>query len=133
MHMMSKSDLTLEEQDTSRKSKESCTIISSDGSITATEEAAVYVRDLDRFYSTTPIIGRFGKLCEKCGYSYEWKEKQSPILPKSRKLSKCKSENVVPTVVPGVIDDTKEMQMQHRETERRQLRKTKSEILQTGL
>ena len=46
MHTMGKSDLTPEEHDTTRKSKESCTIITASGSITTTEEATVYVRDV---------------------------------------------------------------------------------------
>ena len=46
MHTMGKSDLTPEEHDTTRKSKESCTIITASGSITTTEEATICVRDV---------------------------------------------------------------------------------------
>ena len=42
MDIMSKSDLAPEEQDTIRKSKESCTIFPANGSITRTEEAKVH-------------------------------------------------------------------------------------------
>ena len=47
--MMSKSDLIHEEIEIIRKSEESCTIITANGSITATVGLAVYVRDLDVF------------------------------------------------------------------------------------
>ena len=48
------------------KSKESCTMITANGTFTSTEEAIVYVKDVDML-----IVG---KLCEEHGYSNEWKE-----------------------------------------------------------
>ena len=58
MHVMSKSDLTREEEDTTRKSQEFCMIISANGSVATTEEATVYVRDLDMFVTVQSLIGR---------------------------------------------------------------------------
>ena len=47
MHMLSKSDLVHEEKESIRKSKESCTDLTASEMITTTEEATVYVQDLD--------------------------------------------------------------------------------------
>ena len=47
MQMMSESDLTREEQDTLRKAQESTTHITVSGAINTTEEATVYVAQLD--------------------------------------------------------------------------------------
>ena len=49
MHKRSKSEPTLEEQDTSLKSKESCSSMTPNQSITTTEEATANVRVLDMF------------------------------------------------------------------------------------
>ena len=47
MHMLSKSDFIQEEKESIRKSKESCTFLTANEMITTTEEATVYVKDLD--------------------------------------------------------------------------------------
>ena len=49
VHMMSKSDLAQRQKETIRKSKESCTVLTAKGTITATEEATLYFKDLDMF------------------------------------------------------------------------------------
>ena len=47
MLMMSKNDLIHEKNETVLKSRESCTIMLANESITTTEEATVYVKDLN--------------------------------------------------------------------------------------
>ena len=47
--MMRKSDLTVEEQETTRQSKDSSVIMTEIGATHTTEEATVYVFDLDMF------------------------------------------------------------------------------------
>ena len=49
MHMMSKSDLTPAEQETIRTSKDPSVIMTATGTTHTTEEATVYVCDLDMF------------------------------------------------------------------------------------
>ena len=75
MHKMCRSDRTPEQQDTMRKTKESCAIITANECIEATEGGAVYVRDLDT------------------RYSYEWKENNHPHY-----IITCKSGSVAPIV-----------------------------------
>ena len=55
------------------------------GSIDSTEEATVYVKDLEMLVTVqlledTPAVSSLGKLCEENGYSYEWKEGQTSIF-----------------------------------------------------
>ena len=45
--------------------------------------------------------------CEEHGYSYAWKEGQSPNLSKNGKIVPCTSDNFVPLVTPGVTKDKK--------------------------
>ena len=72
VHMMSNSDLIREGKTANRKSKESCSIITANGSITATEEAIVHVRDLDMCITVhqlddAPAVLSRGNTCEECG------------------------------------------------------------------
>ena len=90
VHMMSKSDLIREGKTASRKSKESCSIITANGSITATEEATVHVRDLDICITVhqlddAPVVLSRGNACEERGYSFEWKGNQSRTLTQMAK------------------------------------------------
>ena len=60
-------------------------------------------------HTTNPNVdANAGKLCDEHEYYYEWKEEQSPIFTKkeAKLIIDCKSENVAPTVVLGVIVDT---------------------------
>ena len=77
--MMSKNDLIHEEKEAIRKSKESCTITTANGTIMTTEEATVYVEDLDMLLTDqgledSPAVLSRRKSCEGLGYAYEWKE-----------------------------------------------------------
>ena len=69
--MMSKVDLTLEEQDPITVSKKPTTAITANGTIRATEQATVHVKDLALFVCVqllkdSPAVLHLGKLCEKC-------------------------------------------------------------------
>ena len=53
--------------------------------IRTTEQATVCVKDLDMFAAVqllkdSPAVFCLGKLFEKHGYSYEWRENQTPNL-----------------------------------------------------
>ena len=82
VHMMSKMDLPPEELETVKVS-----LTSHDGdhggSINATEEATVYVKDLDMFVTVqlrkdTPAVLSLGKTLRTKIVSYEWKEGSEP-------------------------------------------------------
>ena len=49
MHMLSKSDLSSDELDTLRRSRYPVTVKTANGEVQTTEEAQVYVHDLDLF------------------------------------------------------------------------------------
>ena len=71
------------------------------------EEATVYVKELDLFVTVKLLqdtlgILSLGKLCVDRGYSYEWISGQKPQLNKDGRRIKCRSENNVPIVVPGL-------------------------------
>ena len=68
VHMVSKMDMSPEELETVNVSRRPTTVITADGSINATEEARVYVKDLDMFVTVqllkdTPAVLSLGKLC----------------------------------------------------------------------
>ena len=72
VHLMSKCDLSAEEQDIIRKSKELCEVMTANGSSTTTEEASVCVRDLDMFINVqlleySPVVLSSGKMVKKIG------------------------------------------------------------------
>ena len=77
MHMISKKDLIDAEMDTLSKSCRSTIVITASGEVQTHEEATVYVKDLDTFFTmkvieNTPALLSLGKLCDEHGYSYEW-------------------------------------------------------------
>ena len=85
MHMMRPVDLTLEEQETITVSKKPTTVFTAIRTIRMTEQAAVHVKNLDMFvtvqlFKDSQAVISLGKLCEEHGYSYEWREGQSPNL-----------------------------------------------------
>ena len=67
MHLINKSNHIPRAQETIPKSKESCTNITRNGTITATEEATVYVKDLDmvQFLEHSPAVLSLGEVCAK--------------------------------------------------------------------
>ena len=82
-------------------------MVKANGEVQTSEEAQVFVHDLDRIVTVqlledTPAVLSLGKLCEEHGYSCEWARGQKPQLTKSEKRILCKTENFVPVVVLGL-------------------------------
>ena len=107
MHMLSKKDLSSEEMDTLRRSRNPTTVVTANGGVQTHEEAQVYVSDLDLFVTVqllddTPAVLSLGKLCSEHGCSYEWKNGETPQLTKDGKTITCTMDNFVPLVVPGL-------------------------------
>ena len=89
MHMISKKDLIDAEMDTLTKSCSPTIVITANGEVQTHEEAIVYVKELDIFWTmkvldNTPAVLSLGKLCDEKGYSYEWINGQKPHLIKRR-------------------------------------------------
>ena len=92
MHMMSKKDLSSDELDTLRRSRNPTVVLTANGEVQTHEEAPEYVHDLNLFVTVqlleeTPAVLSLGKLCEDHGYSYEWVNGQKPRLTKEGKKS----------------------------------------------
>ena len=107
MHLLSKKDLSSDELDTLRRSRNPATVVTANGEVQANEEAQVYVHDLDLFVTVqlleeTLAVLSLGKLCEDHGYSCEWVSGQKPRLTKEEKPIICTTDNFVPLVVPGL-------------------------------
>ena len=88
MHMISKKDLSEAEMDTLTKSCSPTIVITANGEVQTHEEATVYVKELDMFWTVkvlenTPAVLSLGKLCDENGYSYEWIAGQKPHLFKN--------------------------------------------------
>ena len=107
MHMLSKKDLSSDELDTLRRFRNPTTVVTANGEVQTNEEAQVYVQDLDLFVTVqtleeTPAVLSLGKLCSEHGYSYEWKNGETPRLTKNGNIITCTMDNFVPLVVPGL-------------------------------
>ena len=107
MHMISKKDLSNAEMDTSTKSCSPTIVITANGEVQTHEEATVYVKELDIFFTmkvleNTPAVLSLGKLCDENGNSYDWINGQKPHLIKNGIRIPCNTENFVPIVVPGL-------------------------------
>ena len=93
--------------DTLTKSCSRTIVITANGEVQTHEEAAVYVKELDVFFTMkvledTPAVLSLGKLCDENGHSYEWINGQKPHLIKNGIRIQCNTENFVPIVVPGL-------------------------------
>ena len=82
-------------------------LMAANGEVQTNEEAQVYVQDLDLFVTVqileeTPAVFSLGKLCSEHGYSYEWKNGETPCLTKHGKIITYTMDNFVPLVVPGL-------------------------------
>ena len=107
MHMISKKDLNSAEMDTLTKSCSPTIVITANGEEQTHEEATVYVKELDIFFTMkvledTPAFLSLGKLCDEHGYSYEWMNSQKSHLSKNGIRIQWNTENFVPIVVPGL-------------------------------
>ena len=106
VHMMSKMGSSPEELETVNVSRRTTTVITADGSMNATEEAMVYVKEMDMFVTVqllqdTPAVLSLGKLCEeKSIYMSGQKGSELQSYQKSQKnVPCCKCDNFVPIVV----------------------------------
>ena len=76
MHMLNKKDLSSEELETLRRSRNPTAVVTANGEVQTHKEAQVYVHDLGLFVTVqlledTLAVLSLGKLCEEHGYSYE--------------------------------------------------------------
>ena len=107
MHMLCKKDLSSDEMDTLRRSRNPATVVTANGEVQTNEDAQVYVHDLDLFVAVqlledTPAVLSLGKLFEENGSSYEWSRGQKPLFTKKSKEFLRKTEMFVFLVVPGL-------------------------------
>ena len=77
MHMLSTKDLSSDEIETLRRSRNTTTVVTAKGEVQTNEETQVFVHELDLFVTVhildgTPAVLSLGKLCEEHGYSCEW-------------------------------------------------------------
>ena len=106
MHMISKKDLSDAEMDTLTKSCSPTIVKTANGEVQTHEEATVYVKELDIFWTmkvleNTPAVLSLGKLSNEHGSFYEWINGQKPHLIKNGIRIICNTENFVP-MVPGL-------------------------------
>ena len=107
LHMLSKKDLSSDEMDSLRRSKNTTTLVTANGEVQTNEEAQENDHDLDLFVTVqlldemTAVLS-LGKFCSEHGYSYEWINGQEPHLTKDGNTITCKTDNCVPLVVPGL-------------------------------
>ena len=85
MHMLCKKDLSSDEMDTLRRSRNPTTVVTANGEVQTNEDAQVYVHDLDLFVAVqlledTPAVLSLGSLFEENGYSYEWSRGQKTMV-----------------------------------------------------
>ena len=90
VHLMSKMGLSPEELETVKVSRRPTTVITANGSINATEEVTVFLKDLDMFVTVqlledTPAVLSLGKLCEENSFHMSGKKVKTPILSKITK------------------------------------------------
>ena len=81
-------DWTSAELETVTTSRCPTTVITANGEVQTHEEATVYVKELDIFFTVkiledTPAVLSLGKVCEDHGYSYERTNGQQPCLIKT--------------------------------------------------
>ena len=82
-------------------------VITANGEVQTSEEAQVYVHDLDlfvtlQFLEDTLAVLSQGKVREEHGYSYEWASGQKPQLTNNGRRIRCKTENFV-QVLPARV------------------------------
>ena len=107
VHMMSKKESSSEEMDIVKRSRTPTVVLTASGEVHTDEEAQVLVHDPNLFVivqllEETSAVLSLGKLCRDRGYSYECDNGQKPRLTKGGKSIVCKTNNLVPIVVPGL-------------------------------
>ena len=88
--MVSKRDINCAELKTMRTSRSPTTVLTANGEVQTSEEATVYVKELDLFVTVMlleeyPAVLSLGKLCEDHGYTYHWTSGQKTRLTKKGK------------------------------------------------
>ena len=99
MHMLSKKDLSSDELDILRRSRNTTVGVTANGEVQTNEEAQVYVHDLDLFVTVqileeTLAVLSLGELCEDHGYSYEWVSGQKNHGRPKRRRRLCAKRTV---------------------------------------
>ena len=103
LHTRSKGELTSDQKDTIRRSKEPTVITSANRKPASTEEATVHGNDLDVFVTMilledSPAVSFLGLFFEETGYSNERKKGEPPSLIKDGEVTRCKPQIHVPIV-----------------------------------
>ena len=104
-HAEQKKGLSSGEVETLRRSRNTITMVTANGEVQTNEEAQYTFIDL---FVTVQILDdtsadlSLGKRCEEHGYSHEWASGQKPRLTKTRGKTRCKTENFVLVVFPGL-------------------------------
>ena len=112
VHMMSKMDMSPEELETVKASRRPTTVITANGSMYATEEVIVFLKEMDMFVSVQLLEDRHssnavsGETLRRKEYSCEWNEGQNPNVIKNNKNVPCTCDNFVPIVGPGLSSET---------------------------
>ena len=101
--MTNERDLSSDELDICRRSRNTTVVLTANGEVQTNEEAQVYVHDPDLFVTMQlleemPAVLSLGKLCEDHGYSYEWVCGPKPRLTKEEETIECNTDNFVPLV-----------------------------------
>ena len=91
MYMLSKKDLSSDEMETLRRSRNPTTVGTANEEVQTNEGAQVYVHDLDLFVTVqilddTPAVLSLGKLCEEHGYTCVWASGQKPHVTKQGQI-----------------------------------------------
>ena len=89
MHMLSKKDLSSDELDTLRRSRNPTLVVTANGEVQTNEEAQENVHDLDLFvtvqlFGETLAVQSRGQLCEDHGYSYERVQQSETTVDQTR-------------------------------------------------
>ena len=97
--------------ETLRRSRTPTVVVTANGEVQTNEEAQVYVHHLGLFVTVqlleeTPAVLSLGKRCEDHGSSCEWASGRKPRLTQNGETISCRTDNVVPLVVPGLSSST---------------------------
>ena len=107
LHMMSKSDLTPEQQESIQKTKGPSVSMIARVTTHTTEEATVYVCDLDLFVqiqllTESPAELSLGNLCEESGYSKGWHSRSAMISHREWENIESETDKHITLVFLGV-------------------------------
>ena len=83
------------------------TVVTANGEVQTKEEAQVYVHDLHVFATVQLLedidaVLSLGKLCQEHGCTFECPSGREPGLSLNGNQTLCRTDNVVPSVVPGL-------------------------------